>query len=157
MGMVSFISTVPSLVSLVSSPSTSLPLTRDFHSVSPSTIQLVSIKRIISTVWKCQGTVNCRNEGDWDDGDRFSRRRVLHCFGATIGIVSLFVLHSTHNDAHHLSCTRTICDFCVQLLYFHYIISIFPYWQIIWKWDDDMYVVCITIYILASLWRKLSI
>lgn len=62
MGMVSFISTVPSLVSLVPSPSTSAP--KHIHS----------------------STINCKIEADRDHDDRFSRRRVLHCFGATIGI-----------------------------------------------------------------------
>ncbi|XP_042056428.1 thylakoid lumenal 29 kDa protein, chloroplastic-like [Salvia splendens] len=67
MGMVSFISTVPSLVSLAPSPSTSAPMAaaRYIHS----------------------GTVNCKLESDCGDEDRFSRRRVLHCIGAaTIGI-----------------------------------------------------------------------
>lgn len=62
MGMVSFISTVPSLVSLVPSPSTSAP--RHFHT----------------------STVNGKAEADYDREDSFSRRRVLHSFGATIGI-----------------------------------------------------------------------
>ncbi|KAK6162181.1 hypothetical protein DH2020_002022 [Rehmannia glutinosa] len=62
--MISFISTVPSLVSLVQSPSTIAPIYFSTHS----------------------STINCRAEPDLFNEDRISRRRVLHCFSATIGM-----------------------------------------------------------------------
>ncbi|KAK4428616.1 Thylakoid lumenal protein, chloroplastic [Sesamum alatum] len=64
MGMVSFISTVPSLVSLIPSPSGAAPKCFSHHS----------------------STINCKIEAELDHEDRLSRRHVLHCFGATIGM-----------------------------------------------------------------------
>ncbi|KAL8490398.1 hypothetical protein ACS0TY_025564 [Phlomoides rotata] len=62
MGLDSFISTVPALVSLNPSPSTSAPRHFSPHSC----------------------TVKCKTEADFDREDRISRRRVLHCAGASI-------------------------------------------------------------------------
>ncbi|KAL0440004.1 UNVERIFIED_CONTAM: Thylakoid lumenal protein, chloroplastic [Sesamum latifolium] len=64
MGMVSFISTVPSLVSLI--PSSSGAASKCFPRHS--------------------NTINCKIEAQLDHEDRFSRRHVLHCFGATMGM-----------------------------------------------------------------------
>ncbi|KAL0361775.1 UNVERIFIED_CONTAM: Thylakoid lumenal protein, chloroplastic [Sesamum radiatum] len=64
MGMVSFISTVPSLVSLIPSPSGAASKCFPRHS----------------------STINCKIEAELDHEDRLSRRHVLHCFSATIGM-----------------------------------------------------------------------
>lgn len=115
MGMVSFISTVPSLVSL---PSTSAPMptARYIHSVSPRFDYVIYDLNLI-TIHQCQGTVNCKLEGDCGDEDRFSRRRVLHCIGAaTIGIVSLFALQS-HNAAHFAQYFLIFVFLCLLLIH----------------------------------------
>ncbi|GFP80815.1 thylakoid lumenal 29 kDa protein chloroplastic [Phtheirospermum japonicum] len=64
LGMVSFISTVPSLISFLPSPSTSAPGCFYSHS----------------------STINCRIEAESSNEDRFSRRRILHCFSTAVGM-----------------------------------------------------------------------
>ncbi|KAI8002134.1 hypothetical protein LOK49_LG08G01015 [Camellia lanceoleosa] len=70
MGMVSFISTVPSLLALAPLPSP----TSNTTSVAVSKYPIHA------------STVRCKIEADNGSGDQFGRRDILKCFGATLGM-----------------------------------------------------------------------
>ncbi|KAL3637154.1 Thylakoid lumenal 29 kDa protein, chloroplastic [Castilleja foliolosa] len=77
LGMVSFISTVPSLVSFNPSPYTTAPGCFYNHS----------------------STINCRIEvAESSNEDRFSRRRILHCFSAAAVGMELIARSSTFSE-----------------------------------------------------------